>query len=1049
MRFNEDNISKVPALHLLQNLGYEYLTPQEALELRGNNLANVVLDGILDPWLRENNSVEFKEKKYPFTEGNISSAVQALKNVQLDGLIRTNEKIFDLVCLGKSLPQIINGNSISGTLNYIDWKDFENNVFHVTEEFSVEKEGSHDTRRPDIILFVNGIPFCIIECKSPHRKEPMKEAISQQIRNQKLDEIPNLFLYSQLLLGISKNEAKYATTGTPKKFWAVWREKIDEEKLQELVNIPLTEDQIDKLLIEKKWISKEKIEEYGILKRKVTEQDRTLFSICRPSRLLKLIHKFIVFDGGEKKIARYQQYFCVKKIMKRIENRDRNGKRSGGVVWHTQGSGKSLTMVFLAKSIAMREDIPDYKIVLVTDRINLDKQIYDTFYHCGKAPEQARTGKDLSKLLSGKKQRIITTIINKFSIATGSSELRNTNSNIFVLVDEGHRGQYKFQHAKMRRTLPNACYIGFTGTPVMKKDRNTVEKFGGLIDSYTIDKAVEDKAVVPLLYEGRHVSQKVDSESLDGWFERITSELSQSQKADLKKKFATTDQLNKTSQKVMRIAWDISEHFKKNWQGKGFKGQLVAPGKPTALLYKKYLDEFGIVTSEVIISGPDDREGEEDIYKENKLEEQKFWKSMMQKFGTEKKYNDQIIAAFKSSENPEIIIVVDKLITGFDAPRNTILYLTRILKEHTLLQAIARVNRLCDGKDFGYIIDYRGVLENLNYALDLYSALPDFDEGDLASILTDISEETAKLPQRHSDLLDSFKEIKNRNDEEEYELLLADEKFRIKFYERLSKFSKTLSIALSSEKFLEETPIKKINLYRADLKFYSNLRISVGRRYAETIDFSEYESKIQKLLDTHIGTGEIEQITSLVNIFDKEAFTEEVEKLPGVAARADTIAYRTARTIQAKMEEDPAFYLKFSELLKEAIKMFREERIKAKEYLKKVTKIMEAVVNRTGDEIPEKLNEYEVAKAYFGVMKELIKEHDNLLASIAILIDEIVEKNIKVNWTNDTDIKNQILTEIEDCLFEYKDKYDLEFTLKEMDKIMEKCLGIAIVRREL
>jgi len=223
--------------------------------------------------------------------------------------------------------------------------------------------------------------------------------------------------------------------------------------------------------------------------------------------------------------------------------------------------------------------------------------------------------------------------------------------------------------------------------------------FGGIIDVYAITQAVQDRAVVPLLYEGRHVEQKVDREGIDAWFERITADLSRDQVADLKKKFTTTDQLNKARLKVMAVAWDVSVHFRDTWQGTRYKGQLVAPNKTTALLYKEFLDEFGMVSSEVLISGPDQREGHDDIYTESEDRIQTFWKAMMEKFGSEHRYNLQIVDAFKYGEKPEIIIVVDKLLTGFDAPRNTVLYLTRLLKEHTLLQAIARVNRLCEARN--------------------------------------------------------------------------------------------------------------------------------------------------------------------------------------------------------------------------------------------------------------------------------------------------------------------------------------------------------------
>ena len=280
--------------------------------------------------------------------------------------------------------------------------------------------------------------------------------------------------------------------------------------------------------------------------------------------------------------------------------------------------------------------------------------------------------------MSGPKSRIITTIIDKFENAVLKGNLRNENDNIFVLVDESHRGQYGAMHARMRKVLPNACFIGFTGTPVTKKEKNTINKFGGLIQpTYTIRKAVEDKAVVPLLYEGRDVEQRVDRQSIDRWFDVMTANLTKEQKADLKKKFTTTDQLNKAEQKVREIAWDISKHFRDNWQGTPYKAQLVTQDKSTALLYKKFLDEFGMVTSEVLISGPDDREGNEEVDEENLPAVQQFWKKMMAKHGSEDQYNKNLINCFKNGDDPEIIIVVDKLLTGFDAPRNTVLYLTR------------------------------------------------------------------------------------------------------------------------------------------------------------------------------------------------------------------------------------------------------------------------------------------------------------------------------------------------------------------------------------
>lgn len=1052
--FKEDYISQIPALQLLQALGYKYLTPKEAEDARGGRLGNVLLEGILAEQLRKINTIRFKGGEYPFSEGNIMSAIQALKEAPYDGLVRTNEKIYDLLTLGKSLQQSINGDIKSHTLHYIDWKNIDNNVFHVTEEFTVERTGTYDRRRPDIVLFVNGIPLCVIECKRPDAKDPIDQAISQMLRNQHEDEIPKLFIYSQLLIAVSKNEAKYATVGTPIKFWAVWKE---EKNVDDLVRLAANASVA--------WQNKEKLfghrspevwKYFDVLAtrdREITVQDNVLFCLCRRERLLELMLRFTLYDGPDKKIARYQQYFCVHKMLSRIKEFRGDGSRMGGVVWHTQGSGKSLTMVMLAKCLALDPEFDDYKIVLVTDRIDLDEQIRDTFRNCDFEPVQAKTGRHLGELLTSHKDQVITTVIDKFEAALGKQGVRNDDPNIFVLVDEGHRTQYGPTHAKMRKVLPNACFIAFTGTPVMKKDRNTIQRFGGLIDTYTITQAVADKAVVPLLYEGRHVEQTVDTESIDAWFDRVTENLTVDQKADLKKKFATTDQLNKAEQKVMRVAWDIGTHFRDNWQGTPYKAQLVAQDKAAALMYKKYLDEFDMVSSEVLISGPDDREGNVDIYEENKLEVIAFWNRMMAKYRTEKEYNRQLIRAFKSSEAPEIIIVVDKLLTGFDAPRNTILYLTRKLKDHTLLQAIARVNRLHEGKDFGYIIDYRGILESLDAALDLYSELAEYDREDLEGTLTDISEVIEKLPQEHSDLLDLFKTITNKLDEEAYEQLLSDEVIRPKFYERLSRFSRTLAIALGSVKFIEETPEDKIDKYKADLKFFMRLRTAVRKRYAEVVDFKEYEPKIQKLLDTYVGTGEVEILTDLVNIFDVDAFRQEVEKLGSVASKADTIAYRTRKTISERMQEDPAFYEKFSKMLEDAIRAFREERLSDAEYLRRVSEINESVRNRTGDDIPEKLQHHEVAKAFYGVLLESFSKYvDKKFNPIeagseaALGIDGIIKDGRIVNWTNNADVQNRMKNKIEDFLFELKEEHSFDLTFDDIDRLLELCLDIARAR---
>jgi type I restriction enzyme, R subunit len=1060
----EDDISKFPALKLLLSLGYHYLTPEEALKLRGGKNSNVILEEVLESQLRAINRIHFRGEEYSFTDSNILGAIRSLKEVVFDGLVRTNEKIYDLLTLGKAMEQTNIWDKKSFNLNYIDWKHPENNIFHVTQEFEVSKSGSFDTRRPDLVLFVNGIPFVVIECKRPDLRsgEPLREAVSQQIRNQKEDEIPKLFIYSQILLALSGNDAEYGTCGTAAKFWAKWKElSSDEVKLKEVLNTSISDADMEKLFKDSRPDVRNYFSEIWKDERLLTDQDRVLYAMCRPERLLELSNQYIVFDGGIKKIARYQQYFAVQEALKRIlgnenPNKSSQKKREGGVVWHTQGSGKSLTMVMLAKAIALSPDITSPRVILVTDRVDLDGQIYDTFKNCGKDVEQAKTGRDLVDILESKRSAIITTLIHKFTAGLKYRKFSDDSSNIFVLVDESHRTQYGAMNVAMQKVFPNACFIAFTGTPLKKKEKSTADKFGGFIGTpYTILDAVQDKAVVPILYEGRHVPQNVNDDAIDRWFERVTEHLSDEQKKDLKHKFATSDQLNQAEQKIKVIAYDVSEHFLNNWKGTGFKGQLVTPTRLSALLYKKYLDECGYVSSDVLVSSPDTREGHDDPEEDTSTELQQFWEKTLKRFGTEKKFNEEIISAFKNGEDPEIIIVVDKLLTGFDAPKNAVLYLTRGLKEHTLLQAIARVNRLYEGKEFGYVIDYYGVLGELDKALQEYSSWEDFDAKDLQGTITNVDKEAESLPQRHSELWDVFKSVRNKSDTEEYEQLLADEALREGFYEKLSLYARTLQLALSTVKFTTETSEKKIEVYKKDLRFFLNLRTSVQRRYAEKVDFREYETRVKKLVDTYVTSDTVTSITELVNIFDAEKFQAEVEKVTGEAAKADTIASRTKKTIVEKMQEDPAFYKRFSALLEEAIKAFRERRITEAQYLAQVTSIMESVRNRTGDDIPEELKDNEAAKAFFGTISEALKleeeepgygkpdEKKVALTEIALEIDRIIRSRLVVDWIHKPDVLNQIKNDIDDYLFELKKKELLELSVEQIDRIMEQSIDIA------
>lgn len=1068
LSFKEDHISQLPALMLLMKLGYTYLTPDEALAMRGGKTSNVLLEEVLRNQLRRINSIRVnRNKEELFSEQNIENGVLAMRNIPMEGgYLNGNETVYNLLTLGKAFEQSIDGDKKSYTMRFIDWERPERNVYHVTEEFAVTRTGMADTYRPDIVLFVNGIPLVVIECKRPDIKGALDQAISQHLRNQKEDGIRSLYLYSALLMSIGNSYGAYGTTATPAKFWNKWREMFVTEQdeaeyarqLDHLVNEPLSEEQKDHLFGNRFRYVRTYFDEQMQEPVLPTEQDRYLFSLCRPERLLDLIHNFTIYDGGIKKLARYQQYFAVKEIVARVRSLD-HGKRRGGVVWHTQGSGKSLTMVLLAQAIAQMPEIPSARIVMVTDRTDLDSQITSTFKKCGREVMNATTGTHLVELLESKSDAVITTIINKFETAVKRMSRPLTDPNIFILIDEAHRSQYKEMAIKMDKVLPNACKIAFTGTPLMKREKNTARTFGGIIRPvYTVRQAVEDGAVVPLLYEGRIVPQSVNEGPIDEHFTKVCEELNEYETADLKKKYSRTDFVSQTDQRIYSIAWNISEHFRNNWQGTKFKAMLVVPRKSIAVLYKKYLDGLRIVSSEVLITAPDTREGEESSYGETSEAVNAYWRKMMEEHGTPKKYQDNLIARFKNQEHPEIMIVVDKLLTGFDEPKVVVMYLDRKLNGHTLLQAVARVNRVCDDKEFGYIIDYYGVLKELDDALELYSNYDAEEQEAFRETLEPVDTEIEKLPQRYSDLWELFKTIPNKRDLEAYAQSLREEDRRQEFYERLTAYASCLKIALSTREFHVRTSEEEVKRYKDDLNMFVKLRSAVQLRYSDTVDFRQYESQIQKLINFHVTSSAVKPVTELVNIFDTEAFEQEVAKLESNAAKADTIASRTSKFITENMDSDPAFYKKFSQLLKETIAAYEQGRIDEIEYLQRVLKYKDDVLAHTDSELPDELQHNNAAKAYYGlaletylrVFGDVSIDLKQLALDTAWAFDRIMNRTlivdglVLVDWQQKSDIIGRMKIELETYLIdEVKRKYGIAFPFDDMDVIIDGCVEVA------
>lgn len=1044
--YDEMNISQIPALEVLNKIGYTIISPEKAEQMRGN-LYNVVLKDILYERLTAINSFEFKGCTYKFSEKNIQQAILDIDEALTDGLIKTNEKIYDSLILGRSYPEslsVMDGTK-SFNLNYIDWENPENNVFHVVEEFSVEREDGQGTVRPDIVTFINGIPFGVIECKKASIS--ISQGISQMLRNQGKEYIPQLFKFVQIVVVTNKNETQYATTGTPKKFWSLWKE--------------------DKESNEYKWFEETLVE--TVTCRIPTVQDKNIISLFHPKRTIEIMRFFTLYDKNVKKIARYQQYFAIKEIIRTIEETDRNGNRQSGVIWHTQGSGKSLTMVMLSRYILSQFADIHPQVLVITDRIELDSQIHQTFNHSRLRAERAISGRHLVELINNNGADIITSLVHKFD--TASKHQKPVKSkNIFVLIDESHRTQYGELNIKMKKVFPNACYLGFTGTPLMKKDKSTMKKFGGrMIHKYTIKDGVEDGAIVSLLYEGRLVEQTVNQNAIDKRIEMITRNLAEKQAEELKKKWSKFEAIASSEQRIRLIADDIYIHYTKFYKGTFAKAMLATASKFDAIRYKESFDEYGDLKTAIVISPPDQREGYDEVDEEPKDRVLKFWNKMMEAYSDPQKYEDHIKSEFIDGDELEILIVVDKLLTGFDAPRASVLYVDKPMKEHTLLQAIARVNRLYEGKDFGLIVDYRGLIQELDSAMRTYSGagLENFDGKDLEGALVDVISIVGKLRESYSNVVAIFKGIKNKQDKEEYELLLGDEALRNDFYNQLSNFGKYLGIALESEHVYNAIGEDDIKLYKREFKFYQELRASVKLRYSDTIDHKEYEAKMRNLMDTYIAAEDIIQITAPVDILNEKEFEDELMRLGSPRAKADAIRTRMTKRISEKWDENPAYYKKFSERIEEIIEQYKEKRISELEYLEKMRNVMNDFrKGYSGTTYPEKIKHNIHAQAFYGVVKEELEDeryyeagvtelvaedgpiynYEGILAEIAMEVDVIIERHCKVDWHDNPDVHKKISQEIDELLYLVKKKHFPKMTFDQIDTMIENIKTVALRR---
>lgn len=1015
---------------LFQKLGFHYISPNENKKLRDKDLSRVLLKDILRQKLGDINTFTYKNKPYKFSAQNIQNAINGL-DVSLDeGLARANQKITDKIMLGTAYEESLEkGEKRSFSLKYIDFENLEKNHFAITEEFRVLKENQSQAkkeRRVDIVLFINGIPIVAVELKKS--SIDYQNGIRQLLIEQEKGEIQKLFKFIQITLAGNTHKAKYGTVSTPLEHFSTWQE--DKKEAQK------SQKELSKLITD----------------REITELDLLIYALLRKERLLDIIKNYVFFDGGVKKICRHQQFFAITKTLKEIQKFDTNGVREGGLIWHTQGSGKSITMVLLARLIKLK--IPLCKIIIVSDRLDLDRQLSETFKASEVQVKRANSGKDLlKKLQSG--ASVISTLVQKFVSLKDldAKDLEQTdfyhNANIFVLVDESHRTQSGLLHRAMRKALKKACYIGFTGTPLLKAEKNSFKKFGGEIHRYTIDEAVRDKAVVPLLYESKMIKQKIlDKKALDKKFDIISKELSEDEKRQLQTKWARLSKIASSEQRLELIALDIYTHFKKHLEGTGFKAILATNSRYEAIKYDEIFKTYHKdIKSTYVISNAESSEFDGD-----KEEISKKYQSLIEIHGNEENYMNFVYNEFVEGDGLDLLIVVDRLLTGFDAPRAKVLYVDKALKEHNLLQAIARVNRLYEGKDYGLIIDYRGLLGELDKALNAYSSLKGFDKEDLENAVTPIRTKIKEAKQLYQALEKLFSKVKHKNDIESYVKILEDEKAREPFKKLLSAFARAFEVALYSETTSSVLSQEEIKSFKEKLKFYNEVRQNAHMRYQKEFDFKQYEKQMQRLLDTFIGTKGVNQLTKLVNIFDSE-FEKELEKLKGDNAKADALLNAVKIEITQKAASNPQFYKNLSDKLQHIINEYKLKRLSDEQKLKEAQKLKKRALKKAPNKSYPKGISSLVLQAFYENLKVLLNlkrrlknqgDEEKILSHVCREIDAIYKECIKdrPEWHENTSVEEQITSAIQNLLWNLEDAYHLK--IRNIDEIIKVVRDIAL-----
>jgi type I restriction enzyme R subunit len=1050
-------------------MGWTYLSPEACLAKRGST-RRVLLQSSLQEVLKARRFY-YKGVQHYLSPNTIDQVVRELSIAMLqDGLPAANKQLYDKLRNGITVAEYMpDGKRHDVTVPMIDWQNRKANLFEMTDGCDLTAHQGDHSRRPGLTGFVNGIPLVVIEAAEPDAQqsgaEPIAEGIGRHLRNQRPEEIPLLFAYAQLLLSLDQNDGRYGTTHTAPKFWARWRdEEFDEAHFAKVKNAILPVEVQAALLAGQSSSMRYVLKRRWASPMTVTGADRLLISLLSPQRLLEFLSSFVLFDSKVGKlVARCHQFFAIRALIKRIsvqrpeDGGPESGRREGGVIWHTTGSGKSFTMVFLAKILERHETLKECRIVIVTDRLDLQEQLSKNFMRSGAfgssigtrkdgEKAKARSGHDLARRIGSGDERIIFTLLHKFNAAAILDECNNPSPHMIVLVDEAHRSHGGELHQRMRRALKRAALVAFTGTPLLKREK-TASQFGPILHAYTMQRAIDDQMVTPLLYEERIPELHIDERAVNHWFDQISMHLPAPQRALLHRKFSGKDSVYGAANRIELIAWDIALHFSENikLQGLPLKGQVATASKLDAIRYKKYLDQTGLVSSAVIISAPDIDEGESDP--RCLPEVQQWWK---QTIGNDQDgYERRALRQFASHGALDLLIVVDRLLTGFDEPANSVLYIDKPLKEHSLIQAITRVNRLHEEKRHGMLVDYRGILKPLDTAMRAYRQLEGQTQGqtdglqcgyervDIEGLCRQFSTEYQRLPALHQGLLDLFGptdttevEPDGEQQREQYRQTMmpqfADDghggsydtrqKSREDFYEALIEFGRCLQFALSSRSFFADPAFSELQLqrYKNSLRRFSELRRIVECDAQAMSEARLPMHRMHYLVDTLVHGVEVRQAG--VQYLLPQAGDAALEGVGGTAANdwsvektrneADLIRTRLKKTIELDMADDPYAQQVFAERMRrtltEATAVFEQPF----EQYRLLKKFEEQVGAHALSELPPELAGKRQAAAYFGIFRIVLGDahfaaaaSDRIQAYIAqsLAIDVLVAQTVTEN----------------------------------------------------